>query len=122
MVKEANLFRKQADKADNMAPATPDADASRSFSSLAQAYRSQADALKKITRRKIKKEDGKRKNAKAERGATAEGKQVAEMIFRCWSSIRSLFRAFRPALYPNPSPCAFGTYRSEDAQWAEARC
>jgi hypothetical protein len=44
MVKEAKFFRKEADKAEQMALGTSDADASRSFSSLAQAYRGQADA------------------------------------------------------------------------------
>jgi hypothetical protein len=47
MVKETKFFRKQAEKAERMALATSDADASQSFSSLAQAYRSQAEALKK---------------------------------------------------------------------------
>jgi hypothetical protein len=55
MVKEAKFFRKQAEKAERMALATSDADASHSFSSLAQAYRSQADALKKSKKDKPEK-------------------------------------------------------------------
>jgi hypothetical protein len=55
MVKEAKFFRKQADRAERMALATSDTDASRSFSSLAQAYRSQADALRKSKKDKSKK-------------------------------------------------------------------
>ena len=47
MVKEGKFFRKQAEKAERMALATPDQEASKSLSNLAQAYRSQADALKK---------------------------------------------------------------------------
>jgi hypothetical protein len=47
MVKEGKFFRKQAEKAERMALATPDREASQSLSNLAQAYRSQADALKK---------------------------------------------------------------------------
>jgi hypothetical protein len=53
MVKETKFFRKQAEKAERMALATPDEEASQSLSNLAQAYRSQADALKK--RKKLKK-------------------------------------------------------------------
>ena len=70
MVKEAKFFRKQADKAEQMALATSDADASRGFSNLAQAYRSQADALKKSKNNKSKKqtpEDKKPKQKAAQR-------------------------------------------------------
>ena len=45
MVKETKFFRKQAEKAERMALATSDEEASQSLSNLAQAYRSQADAL-----------------------------------------------------------------------------
>jgi hypothetical protein len=47
MVKETKFFRKQAEKAERMALSTSDEKASQSLSNLAQAYRSQADALKK---------------------------------------------------------------------------
>jgi hypothetical protein len=47
MVKETKFFRKQAEKAERIALATSDEEASQSLSNLAQAYRSQADALKK---------------------------------------------------------------------------
>ena len=70
MVKEAQFFRKQADKAEQMALATSDADASRGFSNLAQAYRSQADALKESKNNKSKKqmpEDKKPKQKAAQR-------------------------------------------------------
>jgi hypothetical protein len=45
MVKETKFFRKQADKAERMARSASDAETSESFSNLAKAYRSQADAL-----------------------------------------------------------------------------
>ncbi len=66
MVKETKFFRKQAAKAERMALATSDEEASQSLSNLAQAYRSQADALKKSkTFKKSKKMSGKkRKKAK----------------------------------------------------------
>jgi hypothetical protein len=47
MVKETKFFRKQAEKAERIALATSDEEALQSLSNLAQAYRSQADALKK---------------------------------------------------------------------------
>ena len=53
MVKETKFFRKQAEKAERIALATSDEEASQSLSNLAQAYRSQADALKK--NKKLKK-------------------------------------------------------------------
>jgi hypothetical protein len=68
MVKETKFFRKQAEKAERMALATPDEEASQSLSNLAQAYRSQADALKK--RKKLKK--SKKMSAKK---SEAEGKE-----------------------------------------------
>jgi hypothetical protein len=61
MVKETKFFRKQAEKAERMALATSDEEASQSLSNLAQAYRSQADALtenKKL--KKSKKMSGKK--------------------------------------------------------------
>ena len=53
MVKETKFFRKKAEKAERMALATSNEEASQSLSNLAQAYRSQADALKKS--KKLKK-------------------------------------------------------------------
>jgi hypothetical protein len=47
MVKEVKFFRKQADKAERMARATADEETSQGLTNLAQAYRSQADALKR---------------------------------------------------------------------------
>jgi hypothetical protein len=52
MVKETKFFRRQADKAERMARATSDDEASQSLSALAQAYRSQADMLKKSKKKK----------------------------------------------------------------------
>ena len=61
MVKETKFFRKQAEKAERIALATSDEEASQSLSNLAQAYRSQADALKKSkTLKKSKKMSGKK--------------------------------------------------------------
>jgi hypothetical protein len=61
MVKETKFFRKQAEKAERMALATSDEEASQSLSNLAQAYRSQADALKKNKKlKKSKKISGKK--------------------------------------------------------------
>jgi hypothetical protein len=57
MVKEVKFFRKQADKAERMACATADEETSQSLTSLAQAYRSQADALKRS--KKLNKTSGK---------------------------------------------------------------
>ena len=58
MIKETKFLRKQAEKAERMARAMSDEEASRSLSNLAQAYRSQADAIKKS--KKLKK--GKKKS------------------------------------------------------------
>jgi hypothetical protein len=57
MVKETKFFRKQAEKAERMALATSDEEASQSLSNLAQAYRSQADALSKNKKLKKKQEN-----------------------------------------------------------------
>jgi hypothetical protein len=46
MVKEAKLFRKQADKAKQMAHAVSDVEVSEGFLNMAKAYRSQAGLLK----------------------------------------------------------------------------
>ena len=62
MIKETKFFRKQAEKAERMARATSDEEASQSLSNLAQAYRSQADALKKSKKLdKSKKKSGAKK-------------------------------------------------------------
>ena len=62
MTKETKFFRKQAEKAERMARATSDEEASQSLSNLAQAYRSQADALKKSKKlEKSKKKSGAKK-------------------------------------------------------------
>jgi hypothetical protein len=53
MAKEAKFFRKQAERAERMALAASNDETSRSLSSLANAYRSQADVLKQ--RNKLKK-------------------------------------------------------------------
>ena len=47
MIKATKFFRKQAEKAERMVRATSDQEASQNLSNLAQAYRSQADVLKK---------------------------------------------------------------------------
>ncbi|MBU6457764.1 MAG: hypothetical protein KGQ48_09510 [Bradyrhizobium sp.] len=67
MVKETKFFRRQADKAERMARAMTDEEASRSLSNLARAYRSQADALKKSNKQKSKrkKQQGRKARRKA---------------------------------------------------------
>jgi hypothetical protein len=66
MVKETKFFRKQAEKAERMALATSDEEASQSLSNLAQAYRSQADALSKNKKlKKSKKMSGKKGKLKS---------------------------------------------------------
>ena len=66
MVKETKFFRKQAEKAERIALATSDEEASQSLSNLAQAYRSQADALKKSKKlKKSTKMSGKKGKLKA---------------------------------------------------------
>jgi hypothetical protein len=74
--KETKFFRKQAEKAERMARATSDEEASQNLTNLAMAYRSQADALKKN-----KKKSGKKA------GLKAKGK---------WA------RGGKPSLYPRP--------------------
>jgi hypothetical protein len=53
MPNESKFFRKQAERAERMALAASNDETSRSLSSLANAYRSQADVLKQ--RNKLKK-------------------------------------------------------------------
>ena len=68
MVKETKFFRKQAEKAERMALATSDEEASQSLSNLAQAYRGQADALKKSKNlKKRKKMSGKKAKLKVKK-------------------------------------------------------
>jgi hypothetical protein len=68
MVKETKFFRKQAEKEERMALSTSDEEASQSLSNLAQAYRSQADALKKNKKlKKSKKISGKKAQLKAKK-------------------------------------------------------
>jgi hypothetical protein len=68
MVKETKFFRKQAEKAERMALATSDEEASQSLSNLAQAYRSQADALSKNKKlKKSKKMSGKKGKLKSKK-------------------------------------------------------
>jgi hypothetical protein len=57
MAKEVKFFRKQADKAERMARAASDAELSRNFLNMANAYRSQAAALK-AKRKSDKKQTG----------------------------------------------------------------
>jgi len=65
MVKETKFFLKQAEKAERIALATSDEEASQSLSNPAQAYRSQADALKKSKNlKKSKKMSGKKARLK----------------------------------------------------------
>jgi hypothetical protein len=70
MIKETKFFRKQADKAERMARAISDEETSQNLSNLAQAYRSQADVLKKsrVKKNKLKKDklkkDKKKKSGK----------------------------------------------------------
>jgi len=53
MVKEAKFFRRQAIKVERLARAViDDVETALNFSSLAQAYRSQADAIKKSKKQK----------------------------------------------------------------------
>jgi hypothetical protein len=68
MVKETKFFRKQAEKAERMALATSDEEASQSLSNLAQAYRSQADALSENKKlKKSKKMSGKKGKLKSKK-------------------------------------------------------
>jgi hypothetical protein len=68
MIKETRFFRKQADKAERMARATPDEETSQNLSNLAQAYRSQADALKKSKLKSKLKKNKLKKNKKKKSG------------------------------------------------------
>jgi hypothetical protein len=52
MVKESKFFRKQAERAEQMALAASDDETSQSLSNLARAYRSQADILKQHNKMK----------------------------------------------------------------------
>jgi hypothetical protein len=61
MIKETKFFRKQAEKAERMARAISDEEASQSLSNLAHAYRSQAAALKKNEKKSGKKDRPKAK-------------------------------------------------------------
>jgi hypothetical protein len=61
MIKETKFFRKQADKAEQMARAAPDEETSRNLANLASAYRSQAAALKKNEKKSSKKDKPKAK-------------------------------------------------------------
>jgi hypothetical protein len=54
---EVKFFREQADKAERMARASSDAELSRNLLNMANAYRSQADALK-AKRKSDKKQTG----------------------------------------------------------------
>jgi hypothetical protein len=65
MVKETKFFRKQAEKAERMARATSNEEASENLSNLAQAYRIQADALTRS--KKTKKKSGKKIKPKAKK-------------------------------------------------------
>jgi hypothetical protein len=62
MIKETKFFRKQADKAEQMARVASDEETSRNLTNLASAYRSQAAALKKN-----EKKSGKKHKPKAKR-------------------------------------------------------
>jgi hypothetical protein len=55
MAKEVKQFRKQAERAERLANSATDAEVSKNYASLAEAYRAQADILKK-KKKKMKKE------------------------------------------------------------------
>jgi hypothetical protein len=61
MIKATKFFRKQAEKAERMARATADEEASQSLTNLAHAYRSQAAALKKNEKKSARKDKPKAK-------------------------------------------------------------
>jgi hypothetical protein len=65
MIKETKFLRKQAEKAERIARATADEEASQNLANLAMAYRSQADALKRS--KELKKQSGKKVQLKAKR-------------------------------------------------------
>ena len=52
MVKEAKFFRKQADKAEQVASRLANAEAAESLRALATAYRSQADTITRNSKSK----------------------------------------------------------------------
>jgi hypothetical protein len=54
VVKEAKFFRKQAEKAERLSRALSDTEAAQNLYALAQAYRSQANMLKKSKKAKRK--------------------------------------------------------------------
>jgi hypothetical protein len=66
MIKATKFFRKQADRAERMARAVSDEETAQNLSSLAQAYRSQADVLKKskLAKNKLKKQKPKKGSLK----------------------------------------------------------
>ena len=55
MIREIKFFRKQAEKAERMSRVTSDEEASQNLANLGQAYRRQADALKKSEKKSGKK-------------------------------------------------------------------
>jgi hypothetical protein len=55
MIKAVKYFRKQAEKAERMARATSDEEASHNLANLALAYRGQADVMKKNKKKPGKK-------------------------------------------------------------------
>jgi hypothetical protein len=75
MVKETKFFRKQAEKAERMARAASDEEVSQNLSDLAQAYRSQADALKKAKKKPGKKDKPKAKEPTKEKKPTKKPKK-----------------------------------------------
>ena len=75
MIKETKFFRKQADKAERMARAISDEETSQNLSNLAQAYRSQADALKKSKLQKSKLKKNKLKQNKLKKDKLKKDKK-----------------------------------------------
>jgi hypothetical protein len=75
MIKETKFFRKQADQAERMARAISDEETAQYLSNLAQAYRSQADALKKSKLKKNKLEKNGLKKDKSKKNKKKPGKK-----------------------------------------------
>jgi hypothetical protein len=75
MIKETKFFRKQADKAERMARAISDEETSQNLSNLAQAYRSQADVLKKSKLKKSKLKKNKPKKDKLKKAKLKKDKK-----------------------------------------------
>jgi hypothetical protein len=75
MIKETKFFRKQADQAERMARAISDEETAQNLSNLAQAYRSQADALKKSKLKKSKLEKNGLKKDKSKKNKKKPGKK-----------------------------------------------